>query len=209
MSAALDNLTAKIAGLETVEASAIELLTTISAELKAALGDGTDPDTDALNALAAKIDADTGNLSAAVAANTPAANTATNVQAPAGATETIVDPINGVMPAPTPNLPDAVPSPDEPEAIAAANTPSAPLPENTAPASIETDAPTPASISPEAPVEGSPQDTVVPQPDPASVDAADVNPAANLNPVTQTNGVGDVTQDPPSGVNPDDIQPAD
>lgn len=70
--AAIDDLEAKVAAEETVEASVITLLGELSAELKAALAAG---DTTRLQALSAKIDADTAALSAAVTTNTPAAPT--------------------------------------------------------------------------------------------------------------------------------------
>lgn len=70
--AAIDDLEAKVAAQETVEASAITLLQGLKTELDAALATG---DTARLQALSAKIDTDTQALAAAVAANTPAAPT--------------------------------------------------------------------------------------------------------------------------------------
>jgi hypothetical protein len=67
---AIDDLEAKVAAQETVEQSAIALLTGIGQELKDALANN---DQARIEALSAKIDGDTQNLAAAVSANTPAA----------------------------------------------------------------------------------------------------------------------------------------
>lgn len=66
--AAIDDLEAKVAAEETVQQSVITLLTELKTELDAALATG---DTARLQALSAKIDADTQSLAAAVTANTP------------------------------------------------------------------------------------------------------------------------------------------
>lgn len=70
MSAALDNLTAKVTAEETVISSAIALITGIKAALDEALAAN---DTAAIQALSDKIGADTQALADAVTANTPAA----------------------------------------------------------------------------------------------------------------------------------------
>ena len=68
MSEALDRLTASVAQATTVAESAVTLIGTIAAEIR----DNVD-DSDALNDLADKLDAETADLAAAVSANTPAA----------------------------------------------------------------------------------------------------------------------------------------
>lgn len=73
MSVALDNLTAKVEAQSTVIASAETLLKTLADEVRALPAD----DSDAIQALADKIDAQTSELSAAVSANTPADGSAT------------------------------------------------------------------------------------------------------------------------------------
>jgi len=69
MSAALDNLTAKVTAEETVISSAIALITGIKAALDEALAAN---DTAAIQAISDKIGADTQALADAVTANTPA-----------------------------------------------------------------------------------------------------------------------------------------
>jgi len=70
MSAQLDRLTASVAALKTVDASAAAMIAGLAQQIRDA---GTDPV--ALAALADDIDADKAALAAAVAANTPAAVT--------------------------------------------------------------------------------------------------------------------------------------
>lgn len=65
--ATLDTLTADVAALTTVDASAVALINGLAAQIKAA---GTDPV--ALKALTDQMEAQTATLSAAVTANTPA-----------------------------------------------------------------------------------------------------------------------------------------
>jgi hypothetical protein len=67
--ASIDNLTAAVTAEETVVASVEALLTTLVADITAA-NNGQNP---AIDAITAKITADTAALSAAVVANTPAA----------------------------------------------------------------------------------------------------------------------------------------
>ncbi len=68
MSKELDDLTAEVAAVTTVEQSAIALINGIAAQLAAA---GTDPAK--LSALTASLTASSTALAAAIAANTPAA----------------------------------------------------------------------------------------------------------------------------------------
>ena len=72
--AEIDDLESKVAAEESVIASSNTLLAAIKSELDAALAGGNDADLKArIVALSAKIGADTDSISAAVAANTPAA----------------------------------------------------------------------------------------------------------------------------------------
>lgn len=70
MSAQLDSLVAQVAALETVEDSAIALLTGLKTQLDAAIASG---DTAALTELSARLGVDTQRLADAIVANTPAA----------------------------------------------------------------------------------------------------------------------------------------
>lgn len=70
MSEQLQTLTERVAAIETVGDSAIELLNGLKADLDAAIASG---DEDALAALSERLGAQTAELAAAVAANTPAA----------------------------------------------------------------------------------------------------------------------------------------
>lgn len=68
--AILDDLEAKVAAETTVEASAIKLLTELSAELKAAVASN---DPTRIQAVITTLDANNAALAAAITANTPAA----------------------------------------------------------------------------------------------------------------------------------------
>lgn len=68
--AALDNLKAQVARLETVDARAVALLQGLKSALDAALAND---DTAAIQAIADQLGADTDGLAAAVTQNTPAA----------------------------------------------------------------------------------------------------------------------------------------
>jgi len=69
--ASLDAITAAVTAQETVQASIIELLNGIAAQLTEAIANGADPV--AIQAIADQISADTATLSDAVVANTPPA----------------------------------------------------------------------------------------------------------------------------------------
>jgi len=101
MSKEMDDLEAKVAAQETVEASAIALLTGIAAELKAALANN---DTPRIVALSAKLSTDTQTLADAVSANTPAA-TAPPVAATPPPDTSVPGPASGQPQVPTPNNP--------------------------------------------------------------------------------------------------------
>lgn len=66
--AAIDDIGDKLTALESVQDGVVTLLTTLSADLKAA---GTDPAK--LAAISARLDADKQKMADAIAANTPAA----------------------------------------------------------------------------------------------------------------------------------------
>lgn len=66
MTAALDRLTASVAANTSITASAVALISTIAGEIR-----NNVDDSDALNALADKLDAQSHDLADAVAANTP------------------------------------------------------------------------------------------------------------------------------------------
>ncbi len=82
MSAALDRLKASMAANASATASAIALISTLAGEIRNAIGDD-----DALNALADKLDAENGELAAAVTANTPASDPAADVPGGTPATD--------------------------------------------------------------------------------------------------------------------------
>ena len=71
MSQELDNLTAEVAQVVTVEQSAITLLEGLKAKLDAAIAAAAAGDTGALPALSASLEASKSALAAAVVANTP------------------------------------------------------------------------------------------------------------------------------------------
>jgi hypothetical protein len=71
MSEALDRLKASVESLTAVDTSAVALITGLAEEIR-----NNVDDSDALNALADKLDSDAATLSAAVTANTPAASPA-------------------------------------------------------------------------------------------------------------------------------------
>lgn len=68
MSEALTRLTSSVEALTTVDQSAVALITGLAEEIR-----NNVDDSDALNALADKLDSDASTLGAAVTANTPAA----------------------------------------------------------------------------------------------------------------------------------------
>ncbi len=119
MSGALDNLTTKLTAMETVGDGMAALLSDLSARIRAA------DDSEKLNALAADVDAKTAAWTAAVTANTPAADETT-------------PPTDEPAPVDT-SVPSAAPEPT-PAAPADGGT-AEPAPTTPAPAEPGTDAP--------------------------------------------------------------------
>ena len=80
MSAALDALTAQVAQNASVEASAVQLISGLAAEIAAAVANN---DTAALQSLTTELQNSANALSAAITANTPVANTVPVANTPA------------------------------------------------------------------------------------------------------------------------------